>query len=53
VTPVFRPLYDDPSLFAQVYVDPETGTIVWPNAADIAPDALQASDYLGTISGHH
>jgi Protein of unknown function (DUF2442) len=26
--------------FAQVRVDPETGTVVWPGGADLAPDTL-------------
>ena len=26
--------------FAQVAVDPETGTVVWPGGADLAPDTL-------------
>jgi hypothetical protein len=26
--------------FAQVEVDPETGTVVWPGGADLAPDTL-------------
>jgi|GEM_PF-4879803 len=30
----------DPSFFGQVAVDPETHTVVWPNGADMAPDAL-------------
>jgi len=41
VGPVFEPLRD-PEYFAQVRVDPELGTIVWPNGADLAPDALHS-----------
>jgi hypothetical protein len=26
--------------FAEVYVDPEAGTVCWPNGADLAPDTL-------------
>ena len=36
---VFAPL-KDPAYFARVPVDPELGTIVWPNGADIDPDVL-------------
>ena len=36
---VFAPLAD-PAYFAQVSVDPEIGTIVWPNGADLAPEFL-------------
>jgi len=39
VGPVFEPLHD-PAQFAEVTVDPELGTIVWPNGADICPDVL-------------
>lgn len=36
---VFDPLREE-SLFAQVGVNPETGTIEWPNGADFAPEFL-------------
>ena len=32
----------DPLAFAQVRVDPELGTIVWPNGADLDPSVLHA-----------
>jgi len=38
--PVFEPLRADRTLFAQVSVDAEEGTIVWPNGADVAPEML-------------
>lgn len=38
---VFAPLRD-PGYFRQLRADPEAGTIVWPNEADIAPEALYA-----------
>ena len=38
---VFAPLRD-PDVFAQVRVDPEIGTITWPNGADLAPEVLHA-----------
>ena len=37
--PAFMPLRD-PKYFARVVVDPECGTVVWPNGADLAPEAL-------------
>ena len=36
---MFEPL-EDVAYFAQVTVDPELGTVVWPNGADLAPDVL-------------
>jgi len=39
--PVFEPL-QDPACFAQVSLDPVSGTVVWPNGADFAPEALHA-----------
>ena len=36
---MFEPLRN-PSLFAQVRLDPELGTIIWPNGADFAPETL-------------
>lgn len=41
--PVFEPLRNDPGLFAEVKVDEELGTIVWPNGADIDPVVLHGS----------
>jgi hypothetical protein len=37
------PVFDEartPAGFAQVTVDAETGTVVWPGGADLAPDTL-------------
>lgn len=39
--PVFRPLVEDYTLFRAVEVDPELGTIAWPNGADISPRTLR------------
>ena len=47
--PVFEPLRDA-AYFARVVVDPVCGTVVWPNGADLAPDALYALDDIATVS---
>ena len=38
--PAFQRIRNDPEVFRQVQVDPELGTIVWPNGADICPDLI-------------
>jgi len=40
VGPVFVTIREDDAVFAQVRVDPEFGTLVWPSGADICPDVL-------------
>ena len=41
-TGVFAPL-EDKAYFAQARVNPDTGTICWPNDADLDPDVLYAA----------
>jgi hypothetical protein len=38
---VFEPLRD-PEYFARVTIDPDAGTITWPNGIDMAPEPLYA-----------
>jgi hypothetical protein len=38
--PVFSDIRTNPAAFSSVEVDPNGGTIVWPNGADLAPDVL-------------
>jgi hypothetical protein len=38
---VFEPLRDL-SMFRQVFLNPDTNTIEWPNGADLAPEFLYA-----------
>jgi hypothetical protein len=39
--PIFDPVRADAEYFRSVHVDPEIGTIVWPNGADIDPMVLR------------
>jgi hypothetical protein len=43
---VFAPL-QDADYFAQARVEPDIGTVVWPNGADLDPIVLHA-----TVTGH-
>lgn len=38
--PVFQPVRAERVVFEAVAVDPDLGTVVWPNGADIDPDVL-------------
>lgn len=49
-TGMFEPL-EDPDYFAKLRVEPDVGTIVWPNGADVCPDVLyEKSRPLGQIT---
>jgi Protein of unknown function (DUF2442) len=48
---VFAPLRD-PDYFATVRVDPEIGTIVWNNGADLDPDVLYSIVTQQTIPNY-
>ncbi len=39
---MFAPLIEDYELFREVSVDPDGGTICWPNGADLSPRMLYA-----------
>jgi hypothetical protein len=39
-------LLRDPAYFRRLRADPEAGTIVWPNQADVAPETLYAKARL-------
>ena len=41
--PMFEPLRGDHSMFRSVRVEPDAGTVVWPNGADLSPSGLYAA----------
>jgi hypothetical protein len=45
---VLEPL-GDPAYFARVHVDPEAGTIAWPNGVDLAPEPLYEEARLNPV----
>jgi hypothetical protein len=47
---VSEPLADQ-SFFAQVRVDPECGTVVWPNGFDMAPEPLYEKACANQVHG--
>jgi len=53
--PMAQPL-QDPDYFRQVRVDPELGTVAWPNGYDLDPDVLhgdhEAVPRPGTPAAH-
>jgi Protein of unknown function (DUF2442) len=50
--PVAEPL-QDPAYFRQVRVDPELGTVVWPNGYDLDPDVLHGDhEPVGRPAAH-
>lgn len=42
--PVFEQIRNDPEYFRQVYVDPISQTLTWPNGVDLDPDSLYYGD---------
>ena len=47
--PLFAPLRD-PAYFRRVSIDPVCGTVVWPNGADFAPEALYKLEALHSVA---
>ena len=47
--PIFEPLRA-PIYFAQAFLDPDSGTVAWPNGADFAPDFLMQLETEETLA---
>jgi hypothetical protein len=43
----------DPAFFAEVRVDREAGTVVWPNGADLDPDVLYDAVHASECPSRH
>ena len=52
VGPLVRDL-DDAEYFAQVHVDTDAGTVVWPNGLDLAPEVLHGDSEPEHPMGFH
>jgi hypothetical protein len=50
--PIFDSIRNDPVRFREVRVDPELGTLVWPNGADICPDVLYHGRVPASAESH-
>lgn len=48
--PIFEPL-QDPEAFAELRLDPDAHTIVWPNGADFAPEFLHERTRVTSLHG--
>src|SRR5262245_59027193 len=44
---------DDPDYFAEVRIDEEAGTVVWPNGLDLAPEVLHGDYEAESGLGFH
>lgn len=42
--PVFKRIRNDQAYFRQVYIDPVSKTLTWPNGVDLDPDSLYYGD---------
>ncbi len=49
--PVFERVRGDRSYFRKMTVDPDLGTLVWPNGGDICPDVLCRGRVPASLEG--